>query len=711
MEQDRHQDIARSSYADMLHDDERNHLYNHAMKTAVKHLIKSKRLNPTQDRFYKCCDIGAGSGLLSMMVARSFLEQKYTHFQITAYECFAPMSAVAKAVIEANGYSKYITVETERVGDNSNYPNPQFDLLVAELLDTELIGEGCLLVYRFAIEKLCSPDCIFVPSEARIFIEPLSSRGLFRRQIFRDHSFACGTGEISIEFDNEVKSCSGLSELDDMQTSNLRDSYGFERVVDQPQVAFEFKFNQLNSLKLNDTKIVHFKTKQKLDQELVVHMWWDLIMLDETIMTSDPDSPISSKYPLNRLSIAPTWCRNRQQRERDNYIGKHYKRSIWREHWMQAIYHIPCHEATRSLLGKTRNEDSLEFDLHANHDAYCLWFDLVAAPSGRHQASSSPSSNPDQQLVLPTSSSCTCGYHRRLNRYEVSFLNGSTILQDLIKAALSISVGRHQMQRQSLKAKLRMIDSPEMSHKWRLDFYHSSDSEFNVNPVFSLWDLSLMDDISWLVILSRFMQNQDIKPIASFKIVYNQVAFQALNRIRTRVGSNCEGFDLTNLDELIESSANRCDTTLEAHHLWEYQCDVLGPEMVIFDSERQQQQQQQQQVSNNEATRIYLRDSIELDWPKVDQWPVETLRAQWALVVSCNIKLLNGKIIKTGLVDSSSSSGVGSPVKKWNHHFKQLVHFLHQHPALNVGVNSEETNRPIKLKLELNDKGLSIKWL
>ena len=55
-------DIARSSYADMLHDNERNVLYHKAIKLAVKCVHD-------QGRKAKVLDIGTGTGLLSMMAA------------------------------------------------------------------------------------------------------------------------------------------------------------------------------------------------------------------------------------------------------------------------------------------------------------------------------------------------------------------------------------------------------------------------------------------------------------------------------------------------------------------------------------------------------------------------------------------------------------------------------------------------------------------
>lgn len=672
MDLDQQQDIARSSYADMLHDDERNHAYYVAIRTVTNYLVTSKKQNPNKDRLFKCCDIGAGSGLLSMMVARSFLALNYSAFHVTAYECFKPMSDAAKAIIDSNGLSKYITVNEERVGFNEVHQNPKYDLLVAELLDTELIGEGCLEVYRFVIEHLCSPECIFIPQEAKIYIEPIGSRGLFRRQFLKDQVIQLDSRqEIVIESDKGVKSCSGLMELDDMQTSLLGDSFGFERIT-EPKIAFEIQFNNLESLKINDSTRLHFKVKGKLKQEIVIHMWWDVIMYDGSLFADYGPPNNSIKYSFSRLSNAPTWCRNHYQRERDGLIEKLYNRTIWREHWMQAIYYLPCHEGVRSLLGK--NEEYVEFDIYANHDAYSLWFDLTPCKSNKPPPS------------------CTCGLHRRVNRYEVSFLNNSPVLQDLVKAMAQSSIDKYDRNRhRTLKGRLKLlVDNEFEGNKWRLDFWFKNDSEFNIEPVFSLLDYSLMDDVCWQVILNRFMEDQDVRPIASFKIVVNQVMFHSLNRIRTKVG-HCQGFDLRELDRLIEDSARLVDSSVEAHHLWEYSCDIISPDIVVFDSEQAKQQK---------SPNFNLIERIALPIPEKS---IQILRSQWTLVFSCNVKLSNGKIIRTGCLNSGSTESA-----KWNHYFKQLVYFVHNHPMLDDAAKLRQI-KTLDFSIELTRSGLSVK--
>lgn len=87
---DYHQEIARSSFADMLHDTERNQKYEAALKVAIDymHSLGKKAI---------VLDIGTGTGLLSMMAVRNGADS------VTACEAFTPMSVCALDVIKTNG--------------------------------------------------------------------------------------------------------------------------------------------------------------------------------------------------------------------------------------------------------------------------------------------------------------------------------------------------------------------------------------------------------------------------------------------------------------------------------------------------------------------------------------------------------------------------------------------------------------------------------
>ena len=83
-------------------------------------------------------DIGSGSGLLAMMAARAGAQQ------VVSLEMVPQLAAAARHIVDANGYGDAVSV----VGQMSTSVQPaevggRFDLLVCEIVDDQLLGEGC----------------------------------------------------------------------------------------------------------------------------------------------------------------------------------------------------------------------------------------------------------------------------------------------------------------------------------------------------------------------------------------------------------------------------------------------------------------------------------------------------------------------------------------------------------------------------------------
>jgi len=133
----------------MLADAPRNAAYRRALERVVT--AESRVL-----------DIGAGSGLLSLIAARAGAGR------IIACEMDAELAATARQVIADNGYADQITVIAKRsnrlvVGEDLAEPA---NLLVSELLDTGLLGDGVLPVMRHALAHLTTPDVQVIPRGA-----------------------------------------------------------------------------------------------------------------------------------------------------------------------------------------------------------------------------------------------------------------------------------------------------------------------------------------------------------------------------------------------------------------------------------------------------------------------------------------------------------------------------------------------------------------
>lgn len=136
----------------MINDTGRNEAYRKAIEKAVT----------SED---VVLDIGTGSGLLAMMAARAGAKQ------IVACELLSPMAEMADRIIARNGYENQITV----LGKQSNELEVGKDLperasvVISEVLDVTLIGEGVIPSLRHATRHLAKPNAKIIPAAARVW--------------------------------------------------------------------------------------------------------------------------------------------------------------------------------------------------------------------------------------------------------------------------------------------------------------------------------------------------------------------------------------------------------------------------------------------------------------------------------------------------------------------------------------------------------------
>jgi tetratricopeptide (TPR) repeat protein len=109
-------------------------------------------------------DIGTGSGLLAMMAARAGAQR------VVACEAITPLAQVAARIVTRNGYADRITVVAKRSTElvlGRDLPEPA-DLLISEILDAGLLGEGVMRTFRHAGATLIAPDAPIIPAGATV---------------------------------------------------------------------------------------------------------------------------------------------------------------------------------------------------------------------------------------------------------------------------------------------------------------------------------------------------------------------------------------------------------------------------------------------------------------------------------------------------------------------------------------------------------------
>ena len=136
----------------MLNDTERND----ALAVAVERLVRPGM---------HVLDIGAGTGLLAMMAARAGAGR------VTSCEANPLLAEIARQLVAANGMSDVVDVVAGRSTDlmvGRELARPA-DLIVSEIVDCGLVGEGLLPTIRHARHGLLTPGGQVMPQAARLF--------------------------------------------------------------------------------------------------------------------------------------------------------------------------------------------------------------------------------------------------------------------------------------------------------------------------------------------------------------------------------------------------------------------------------------------------------------------------------------------------------------------------------------------------------------
>ncbi len=140
----------------MLADEQRNEAYRRAIEKAVG--ADSLVL-----------DIGTGSGLLAMMAARAGASR------VVACESSALLADAARQIVADNGLDAVIEIVNKKsnaltVGE---YLPAPATVVVSEIFDAGLLGEGVLPTMRHATQHLAAPDAMVIPAAATVHVLPV----------------------------------------------------------------------------------------------------------------------------------------------------------------------------------------------------------------------------------------------------------------------------------------------------------------------------------------------------------------------------------------------------------------------------------------------------------------------------------------------------------------------------------------------------------
>ncbi|CAM8980325.1 unnamed protein product [Rhodiola kirilowii] len=335
--------LAKTSYLDMLNDTRRNRAYYEAIKKTITkpcHVL----------------DIGAGTGLLSMMTARTMEQLESTSSDdlpgvVTACESYLPMVKLMRRVLRLNGMERKIHIINKRsdelkVGVDIS---SRADVMVSEILDSELLGEGLIPTLQNAHDMLLVENALTVPYRATTYGQLVECQ--FLRKL---HDLHGNEAHVSDNIHLVPPGLESVLRIKQQQYPMHCDSLSDEiKLLTEPFKIFEFDFWKRPESH-EEINLILRATRGGTAHAVV--SWW-VLQLDHggTIFYSTAPSWIS--LPIDNGDLGVPDC----------------SQADWCDHWKQCVWFIPG-------KGLSLSQEE-EIRLHARHNETAISYNLTKACS------------------------------------------------------------------------------------------------------------------------------------------------------------------------------------------------------------------------------------------------------------------------------------------------------------------------------------------
>ena len=495
--------LSTNQMTSMLHDTVRNNVYEKAIEKNIAHFQKLTGRAPV------VLDVGAGTGLLSMMAKRSGAEQ------VVGCEMFDTMASVATQVVADNNMSDHVQIIAAKSTDIGGF---QADMLVSELLDSALLGEGCAFSHSDAIERLLVQEDgqemvvpisqRVIPHSAKIFGRLVQCSELDRMHSVESLRFGSASGKGTPWRNEEAPSCRGGWPAIPAHWPRLKERCNAVELSDEVSLlAFEFWRTGVSDQQIESTlKEIAVSETGEVSGLL---LYWQLDLLSPEV------DPGRECFYTTRPS------------EKEGEAGQ------WQDHWVQCVFPFskPMSVKKGDIIAVT-----------SCHNNMNIWFDAEVLGERRSGSRTGGSSSDPGAAVsmdvegndpVSAPSQCTCGWHllhsidrllmvndkRRALLFELEVAksmktvcsssltparNERAIVLDVGDASvLGITAG-HYLQEELQKQKQRtgqvLVVSKESKLLSRL-FYDRLGGNNDLDDVFYCWDgedfgevLSFFDD-------------------------------------------------------------------------------------------------------------------------------------------------------------------------------------------------------------------------
>ncbi|VAI68421.1 unnamed protein product [Triticum turgidum subsp. durum] len=326
----------------MLNDAARNRAYRCAIDAAVS------------DPSARVLDIGAGTGLLSMMSARALgAVGGEGRGSVSVCESYLPMGKLTRKVLRANRMENKVKLFHKRsdeleVGVELDSPA---DVLVSEILDSELLGEGLIPTLQQAHDSLLVKNPKTVPYRATTYGQLVESPFLWKMHDLHSNEANAADG-VWLTPDGMENIVSVKLQQHAMQCDPLEDEI---RLLSEPFKVFEFDFSERPESQ-RENKITIKTTGDGCVHAII--SWWVLQL----------DSAGSIFY-----STAPKWVRQSSIKDLPQCTDD---TKDWCDHWKHCVWFTqgrgaPVMKDQTLSLRASHNLTSISYQLLNPNDEAC----------------------------------------------------------------------------------------------------------------------------------------------------------------------------------------------------------------------------------------------------------------------------------------------------------------------------------------------------
>ncbi|KAL2321576.1 hypothetical protein Fmac_025955 [Flemingia macrophylla] len=345
--------LATTSYLDMLNDSARNAAFRQAIEKTIT-------------RPCHVLDIGAGTGLLSMMAARAMGDEG----RVTACESYLPMVKLMKKVLRLNameGRVKVINKRSDELYVGLEIPS-RAHVLVSEILDSELLGEGLIPTLQHAHDNLLVENALTVPYRATTYGQLVESTFLWKLHDLHNNESNVSDG-IRLTPPGLGSMLSVKRQQYAMHCDPIREEIN---LLSEPFKIFEFDFWKRPE-SYGETELCVKATNDGRVHAVV--SWW--------VLQLDQEGTIY-------YSTAPRWISSPKITSPDE----------WCDHWKQCVWFVPG-----SGISIFKGE---EIHLHATHTETNISYNLDTQVSTTEILNHRWATG-DLQLALPPERAATFG--------------------------------------------------------------------------------------------------------------------------------------------------------------------------------------------------------------------------------------------------------------------------------------------------------------